>query len=961
MPSYTFTAADQGDSVVIGVTANNGVTSSYVAYSAASGVFTGSSPTVAVSPAISGTTAVGSVLTVSNGTWSGAPQPTSYQYAWYYCTAQHTSGSAQATATLGSGYSDCTSLQATGSSYTLPVSAPNGTNLAGKNILSVVTANNGIGTGSYVTSATSAVTGPTVPTTGTLSVSVGTNAVATVTPANFNGTPAPTSSSYAYTWYDCSASQSASAAPGSTLASLALSSGCHLSGTSTNSATHAITASDVANSNGGGLVAVAQVTTLAGSVWVNSATSTAALNYSAPTNGSVSVAGTGSLASPFTATATWTAEPAPTIGYQWWMCSSSISSRTSITGCQSTSATGATFSPSTYNASYPYAVVAATATNYTVAGVLVGTSTVYSNGTQLTPQSLAVTTYPSITVSPSSTSVTTASTLSVSTGVWQGVPAPTFTYQWYVCPSVVSSSGTLSTLPATCSAITGATSSTYVPNGAYASKYFVAVVTGSNGVTNGSLSVYSASTTSALVVTLAVTTISVSGTATAGSTLTAISTIYSPYAYSVAYQWYACTAAVTASAATPPSWCSAINGATAATFVPTTTQTGYYLTVMETVTSGTSSATGAAVTTAAVTTNIPGAPATVSAYAGIGQATVSWSTPTTGLAATSYTVTANPGGATCTATTLSCVVTGLLYGTNYTFTVKSTNAYGTSAASIASNAVMPSENFPAASTGVTAVPGNQSATVSWTAAVNNGALVTAYVVTAFPGGMTCTTATTTCVVSGLTNGTAYTFTVVARNAVGTGPASYASAPVTPKVAAAPVPINVVVKRGSGTITVTWAAGIANGATVTGYVVSATGGGVTRTCTTTGTTCVVRGLVNGVAYHVAVIAKSASGNGVTTVAAAVVPVGRPSAPVIFATFGGAGVVIVHFRAPTQTGGVRIAYYQYLINGRWTVQTLKGKLFAVIRGLLRHHAYIVRVRAVSVGGPSPASMWVRVITR
>ena len=954
MPSYTFTAADQGDSVLIGVVANNGVTSTYVAYSAASSVFTGSAPSVAVVPTITGTAAVGSVLTANHGTWSGAPQPTSYQYAWYYCNA------AQAgSVTLPSG---CTSLQASGSTYTVPVTAPNGTDLANTYILVVVTANNGIGSASYASASTTALTGPTPSTTGTLSVSVGVNAVATATPASFNGTPAPTSSSYAYTWYDCSATQGASSAPVSTLAALALSSGCHLSVTSTNSDTHTITASDVANSSGGGLVAVAEVTTLAGSVWVNSATSTAVLAYSAPTNGNLSVTGSGSLASPFTATATWTAEPAPTISYQWYMCSSTISSRSSTTGCLTTTATGTTFSPSTYNASYPYAVVAATAITYTATGAQYGlASTLYSNGTLLSPQSLSVTTYPSISVAPSSASVTTASTLSASTGVWQGVPAPTFTYQWYVCPSVTSSPGTIGTLPSTCTAIPGATASSYVPNGGYASKYFVAVVTGSNGTANGSLSVYTASTTSALVVTLSVTSITVVGTATAGSTLTAVSTIYSPNAYSAAYQWYACTAAITATVATPPSTCTAISGATAATFVATTTQTGFFLTVKETVTSGTSSATGTAVTTAKVTSNIPGAPASVTAYAGIGKATVTWTTPTTGLAATSYTVTATPGGATCTSTTLSCVVSGLLYGTSYTFTVKSTNSYGTSAPSVASNAVTPSESYPAAPTTVKAVAGNQTARISWKAAVNNGAVVTAYVVTAFPGGMTCTTSLTTCVVSGLTNGTPYTFTVTARNAVGVGPASLASATVIPRVSAAPAPINVVVRRGNGFLVVHWSAGIANGAVVSDYIVSATGGGVTRTCTTTGTSCVVRGLTNGVAYHVSVVARSASGSAVTNVPVAIAPAGRPSPPVIFHTFGGAGVIIVHFRAPAKLYGAPVAYYQYFINGRWTVQTLKGKLFAVVRGLLRHHAYIVRVRAVTFAGPSPASMWVRVITR
>ncbi|WP_141843443.1 glycoside hydrolase domain-containing protein [Humibacillus xanthopallidus] len=90
-------------------------------------------------------------------------------------------------------------------------------------------------------------------------------------------------------------------------------------------------------------------------------------------------------------------------------------------------------------------------------------------------------------------------------------------------------------------------------------------------------------------------------------------------------------------------------------------------------------------------------------------------------------------------------------------------------------------NVPSAPTSVSAVPGDKRATVRWRAPSDNGSPITAYTVTASPGGASVTVAgtATSAVVTGLTNGTAYTFTVTARNGVGTGPASAPSAPVTP--------------------------------------------------------------------------------------------------------------------------------------------------------------------------------------
>jgi subtilisin family serine protease len=100
----------------------------------------------------------------------------------------------------------------------------------------------------------------------------------------------------------------------------------------------------------------------------------------------------------------------------------------------------------------------------------------------------------------------------------------------------------------------------------------------------------------------------------------------------------------------------------------------------------------------------PDAPTSVSAIAGDSRASVRWTAPTNngGSVVTSYTVTSNPSGGTCVVTvasntSLSCVVSSLSNGTEYTFSVTATNSIGTSASSAASNAVTPvAVNIPVA-------------------------------------------------------------------------------------------------------------------------------------------------------------------------------------------------------------------------------------------------------------------------
>ncbi len=155
-----------------------------------------------------------------------------------------------------------------------------------------------------------------------------------------------------------------------------------------------------------------------------------------------------------------------------------------------------------------------------------------------------------------------------------------------------------------------------------------------------------------------------------------------------------------------------------------------------------------------------------------------------------------------------------------------TTVTGTVTTNIAAVAVCPSVTDPGAPTAVTAVPGDATVALSWTAPANTGgAPITLYTATAAPGGATCTTTgATTCVVAGLRNGTSYTFTVTATNIAGTSAASAASTKVTPRrdnsarVLAVGLPTITFTKKGIGiatSITVTGAGTIAQVATFKG--------------------------------------------------------------------------------------------------------------------------------------------------
>ncbi len=249
----------------------------------------------------------------------------------------------------------------------------------------------------------------------------------------------------------------------------------------------------------------------------------------------------------------------------------------------------------------------------------------------------------------------------------------------------------------------------------------------------------------------------------------------------------------------------------------------------------------------------PATIATPTATAGTTSATLTWIAPAAnGSALTGYTVTPYLAGVaqapqSFDTSTTTRTFTGLTAGGSYAFTVAATNAFGTSVPSAKSAAVVP-YTLPGAPTISAASAGDSSATLTWNNPFTGFTPITAFVVTPYIGAVALAVQTfggsgTTQVVTGLTPGTAYTFTVAAQNAAGTGPASVRSAAVTPNVSpsltfAAPPAGEVGVAYGrlltvtDGTAPFVWT--VSSGSLPAGLSLNASTGSLSGTPTNAGT-------------------------------------------------------------------------------------------------------------------------------
>jgi uncharacterized protein (TIGR02145 family) len=287
----------------------------------------------------------------------------------------------------------------------------------------------------------------------------------------------------------------------------------------------------------------------------------------------------------------------------------------------------------------------------------------------------------------------------------------------------------------------------------------------------------------------------------------------------------------------------------------------YTFTVTATNANGTGPASSASNSvTPSVTLTVPDAPTIGTATGGNAQASVTFTAPASngGSAITGYTLTSNPGSFIANGTASPITITGLTNGTAYTFTVTATNAIGTSLASSASNPVTPS-TIPGPPTIGTATKGNAQASVTFSSPLSNGgSVITGYIATSNPEGLSGSGISSPITVTGLTNGIAYTFSVAAVNANGTGTSSASSNSVIPSTVPG-APVIGTATPGNAQASVSFTAPASDGGSaITGYTVTSSPGGITRSGSVS--PVVVNGLSNGTGYTFTVTATNVNGPG-----------------------------------------------------------------------------------------------------
>lgn len=258
----------------------------------------------------------------------------------------------------------------------------------------------------------------------------------------------------------------------------------------------------------------------------------------------------------------------------------------------------------------------------------------------------------------------------------------------------------------------------------------------------------------------------------------------------------------------------------------------------------------------------------------------------------------------------------------------------------------------------TATPANGSATVNFAAPDSDGgSAITGFTVTSSPGGFTVSGTASPITVTGLTNGTAYTFTMIAVNANGSSSASLASNSVTPSTGPGTPTIGTATP-GDASASVTFNAPADDGGSpITSYRVTASSSYAYYNQTATGTQSpiTVSGLVNGQAYTFTLTATNANGtSSASPPSNSVTPATVPGTPTVQSAVPGNASASIQFLAPSANGAAITAYTaSCAIDGGSPVTATGAGSPITVTGLTNSAAYACSLTATNTAGTSAPS--------
>ena len=276
---------------------------------------------------------------------------------------------------------------------------------------------------------------------------------------------------------------------------------------------------------------------------------------------------------------------------------------------------------------------------------------------------------------------------------------------------------------------------------------------------------------------------------------------------------------------------------------------------------------------------LPNAPTGLTAVAGNAQVTLNWTAPANnGGNAIDYYVIYQGGVALGDHRTgTMTIISGLMNGVGYSFTVAAHNPAGEGAQS--SPAISTSLALPGIPTGLTVVAGEGQVTLNWTAPSDTGGNTIDYYVIYQDGVDLYHPTLLTMTITGLTSWRSYSFTIAAHTLVGTGAQSAAISSTPYTVPGAPTGLTAV--AGNAQVTLNWTAPVSNGGrTIDYYIIYQ--GRVALTGHVTGLKTVITSLTNGQSYTFNVRAYNNAGMGPLSSAAIATPVVITYPPVVVIT-------------------------------------------------------------------------------